>query len=161
MSYLNEMFGREIEGLLNPWNYVFLGIGLSLMFIVFGVIYLTQGVEYFKADGKYSDFEKTFTQKLLQYWLWAFIQQSIVFTVLLFIPLSYDFLYVIGVALFSFVFHLPNVRLMVFTFSFSLLFYYAYFFAGFTSLILLAFLHGFGGSLYYKLGWDMRVWRFK
>lgn len=160
-NFVSEFVAREIQGLGNPWAYLFYAVMVGLTVIIFAVIYMTQGAEYFKRDGILSQFERSFVKKLFVYWLWAFVQQSIVFSVLYCIHLHDDWLYVIGVIFFAVVFHLPNLRLMAFTFCFASLFYYGYFFAGFTSLIMLAFAHAVGGTLYYLTGQDMRVWRFR
>jgi hypothetical protein len=155
---INEFLYRELSGLLNLSAILWLFAMLALMTLLFGSIYLTKGVEYF--DARYSEFEQSFLKKWGWYCIWALAQQIIVFSVLYMIPVEDVVRYLAGVALFSVVFHVPNLKLMAFTFAFSLVFYYAYFYAGFTSLILMAIAHGFGGTLYYKLGWNMRVWRF-
>jgi hypothetical protein len=153
MNILSEFLARELQGLGNLWAYLFFAIIATATYLFFGVIYIIQGVGI--------NLQAQFWKKLLWYWLWAFAQQSIIFVVLYFVPLNDDWLYACGVFLFSIVFHFPNLRLMLFTFAFAGMYYYAYFYAGFTSLLMVSLAHAFGGTLYYSLGYDMRVWRFK
>lgn len=156
MNILNELLYRELSGLLNPWSYFMLACGVALIYLVFSSLYMVERRDFFKLDNRVSDFESSFMQKFYQYLTWATVQQTIVIASVSFLPLPDALLFIAAAAIFCAV-HTPNKRLMLFTGIFGMFFYYAYFIGGLMSVSMIAVLHAFAGSLYYKLGWDMRV----
>ena len=136
-------------------------LGFGLIYIVFLVIYKIQDIQYLNpVDRKFSLFEKEYYMKWLQYLPWAFVQQSLLTIPLHYLELPLGLSYLIAVIIFGCVYHFPNVRLMVFTILFGMAFYLMWFFYDAQSLVYVSILHAFGGTAYYKVGWDMRVWRF-
>jgi hypothetical protein len=139
-------------------NCLILCIGIAAQYVVFRILYDEDKMEFIVIDYKLSIFEKEFIKKFCWYWGWAAVQQLIVLLIVSYLPVDSWSKYGIAVALFSCGYHFPNWRLMGFTAGFGAVFYMFWFIFGFDSFIFLTALHAFGGTAYYKLGWEMRVW---
>lgn len=159
---LNELFtffSNQFYNTFNIINFLICIGGITAIYGIFKFIYKKLGKEFIIVDFNISPFEKDFLNKFFWYIKWAAFQQILV---LILAFLFFDnpiWAYIFSVCLFTIIYHLFNTRLMLFTFCFSLLFYFAWFFLGFKSIIYLSILHAFGGTAYYKTGWDMQVWR--
>ena len=151
----------QIENFLNPANTIITLLGLLAEYSVFYVVYAANKREFIDFfDMKFSVFEKESLRKWGSYFFWAFLQQSIVLIPMYFLELNIQWKYFLSVIIFGCLFHFPNWKLILFTTIFGGIFYAFWFFAGAQSLVYLALLHGFGGTCYAKLGWEMRVFRF-
>lgn len=161
MDIILNLLSWQGENLISPKNIIIYAVGLVVIYVVFWIIYKIQGMQYLNpTDREFSLFEKEYLKKFLQYSYWALFQQCLVLIPLHFIDLAAPMKFLIGSLIFSCAFHFPNKKLMIFTSIFAAVFYYGWFMEDVQSLIYLAVLHAFGGTAYYKLGWDMRVYRF-
>jgi hypothetical protein len=139
--------------------------------VLVGVYFYGKGLyrkaqkEYIYVDFKLSAFELSFLKDFSFYFIWALVQQSIVLYVVSLVPWHFMIhnadisSYVIATVFFSVICHLPNWLLVKNTFLLGILIYFAYYILGYNSIIWMAIIHGFGGTVIKKLGYDMRVWR--
>ena len=161
MDVILKLLAWQGENLISPKNLIIYASGLAVMYVTFWVIYKIQGMQYLNpTDRTFSLFEREYLQKFLQYSSWALIQQAILLIPFYFIEVGSPLKFLIASLIFGCVFHFPNRKLMVFTSIFAAVFYYAWFLEDAQSLVYLSVVHAFGGTAYYKLGWDMRVYRF-
>lgn len=157
---LSAFFIGELYQIADAVNVSILLGGLVLMWGVFRLFYRFSSAEWINLDFTLTPFEKDFWKKFLWYVGWACIQQSLVLLFASFMS-SVTVSYIFSVVIFTMIYHFMNWRLMAFTGGFALVFYAAWFYFGFQSVLYIAILHAFGGTAYYKLGWDMRVWGIK
>ena len=161
MIYVIDAIRFEIKNIIDPLNFAIFSGGLSLIYIAFFIVYRIIGKEFIRIDFTFSAFEKDFWSKGLWYFRWAALQQVLALTLgLAVLQISENpiLAYVFSVLLFALGYHFRNWRLVGFTFCFAAVFYFAWFFLGFQSLVYLSALHAFGGTAFYKTGLDMRVW---
>lgn len=162
MEFLYDFILWQVENLVSIKNLVIFLTGIFIIYAVFWVIYKIQGMEYLNPiDRSTSLFEKEYLQKFSDYLGWAFIQQFIILIPLNYVQLPNPLKYILATVIFGCLFHFPNKRLMIFTTIFASMFYNVWFLQDSQSLAYITILHAFGGTAYYKLGWDMRVWRLK
>lgn len=141
-------------------NTAVFAIGVLAVYTAFHVVYLNLGKEFIKPDFNLSAFEKEFWTKFLHYVPWAAFQQCLLLVPLRFIECDDLIKFALAMMIFAIV-HIPNFRLMLFTAIFGAWFYGFWYFGDFDSYVYIILLHAFGGTAYYKTGWDMRVWRFE
>lgn len=88
-------------------------------------------------------------------------QQIILHGAIYFLPLHEYARFIIATVIFSVVMHLPNVKLIILTFLFSVIFFpIIYFGSPYLFFLLPVFHAGFGTALY-LMKFDLAVWRYK
>lgn len=157
-----DLLNTQLSGLLSIPNFLIFVGGLLAIYAVFYIIYKIKRIEYLKPlDGLYSSVEKKILYKFLHYTYWALAQQLIILMPYYFLDVLPHFAYFLSVVIFGCLCHFPNWKLMLFTSVFGSIFYSTWFLFEQQSFVYITILHAFGGTLFYKTGWDMRVWRFK
>jgi hypothetical protein len=157
MDIVKSIVGNEITSIFDSVNFLILLFGIVTTFWTFTAIYKKLGREFIKVDFKISAFESDFWGKFFWYIRWAAVQQVLIGILTFWISNPFA-QYGAACILFAVGYHFKNWRLVGFTFGFAVIFYGAWVFLGFQSLLYLSLLHAFGGTCYYKTGWDMRVW---
>lgn len=151
----------QAQMLISPAVWLVAILSFALQMGVFTHIYKSKSVEFIRIeDFQMSAYEKEFLAKFGFYFIWALLQQCILMILVYSLEYNIGLSFLLSAFFFSVVYHLGNLRLMLFTLAFGLFHYFFWFFFDAQSLLVLAALHALGGTAYYKLGWDMRVWRF-
>jgi len=154
----NEIIMHQLNQLLNPYNFIIYSILTIFIVIIFYYIYGSIRIEYFKIDGVITPKEKSmYISIFITYFIWAFIQQTIVLSIISLISNKY-IAYVTGVILFSLVYHWRNPCLIIITGLLGINLYALWIFFDSESLIYVSFAHSLGGTLLNHLGFDLRVW---
>ena len=151
------ILSNEFSSIFDGVNFLIMFFGIVLTFTIFTFIYKRLGKEFIRIDFTLSAFEKDFWGKFFWYIRWAAVQQILIGLLTFWISNPFA-QYGAVCLLFAFGYHFLNWRLVFFTFCFGAVYYFAWVFLGFQSLLYLSILHAFGGTCYYRAGWDMRVW---
>ena len=141
-----EMLGREIQGLSSLSAFLLAFLGVALMGVIFASVFLING-------GTGSGIPRyVWPRRAAVYFVTGAAACLAIFTGLSYAPLSLETSFFLSVLLFSaphrFIGHGP----WLFALSFSTLFFYGYFFAGFTSILILSAAYATGRAMLYKLG---------
>lgn len=154
LFFLNWQLNEIIE-LTQLFSY----LGLySFIYIIFFLIYRKLKKEYMVFDLEITKWEKKVYVKIFfYYFLWAGIQQSIVLGAINLMNINGFLAVVIAIGIFSILFHLPNLPLMLITFCLGSVLYTFYYIFDFQSLILMFLTHSIGGTLLANMGFDTHV----
>lgn len=160
-----KIITTQLNSLVEIQNVIFGLVGLTAVYFYGKYIYKKKGKEFINIDFKITLFEKQFYKDFLFYIGWGFIQQAAVVSVVSLIPgesITMNLVrYASALILFAPVCHFRNPELIKNTFYLGLYIYFGYFIQGYTSVVWMAMIHGFGGTVLKRLDYDMRVWRFK
>jgi len=112
-----------------------------------------------KVDGVLTKKETGFWNSLFfEYFAWGGIQQIFVIWIVSFLAFNPWESFLSALLVFTSL-HVPNWRLMQMTAIMGAMLYFGWYIMGYQSIVLVAFCHSMGGTLYGRTGLPMAVWR--